>query len=255
MHERGPHPDWEHTAGVPEGIVDVWRVDLREVGRESLRLLSVEERKRAAAVDNPARRALWMRARGVLRMLLSGYLHRPAGDLEFVIGEHGKPELVASPKGSTGALATLTDNLAVDTSSGRGLHFNLSHSEALALYAFTAAAPLGIDLELERARTLDEAALAERTFGAQAAESLRQLDAPARRQEFLRLWVRHEAALKCLGYGLTGRKEGLEPDTSAMWIADLDLGPGTAAAIAVRGGPLELRLWDWPAGSQSASVS
>lgn len=240
MHDRGLHPGWDQAAGIPEGMVDVWRVDLREVGKEPLQLLSAGERKRAADIVNPAGRALWMRARGVLRTLLGGYLQRPAAELEFVLGEHGKPALL---------------DTAGDPPS---LHFNLSHSGPLALYAFTVAAQVGIDLEQARERELDEPALAERTFGATAAQRLRELDAPARRQEFLRLWVRHEAALKCLGKGLTGTGGGNEADASELWIAELDLGPALApstmaafgsemaAAVAVQSGPQELRCWNWP---------
>ncbi len=252
MHDRRLHPDWDQVTGVPQGTVDVWRVDLREVGEESLRLLSADERKRAADIANPARRALWMRARGMLRMLLGGYLQRPGADLEFVLGEHGKPALAASPGGVAGDLVAGPGDLAADTASAGDLHFNLSHCEALALYAFTAAAPVGVDLELKRERKLDELALAERTFGAQAALSLRRLDAPARRREFLRLWVRHEATVKCLGYALAGRQGqgSLETRAAGLWVADLDFGPDMAAALAVQQGPLELRLSDWPAGSQ-----
>jgi 4'-phosphopantetheinyl transferase len=251
MHDRVHHPGWDHTAGIPEGIVDVWRVDLREVGKGPLRLLSVDERKRAADIANPARRALWMRTRGVLRVLLGGYLKQPAGELEFVLGEHGKPMLA-------GPWERGVDESTADGASARSLHFNLSHSGPLALYAFTAAAQVGIDLEQARERQLDEPALAERTFGADAAQRLRELDAPARRQEFLRLWVRHEAALKCLGKGLLGAGPGNEADVSELWVAELNIGSaaapsaeaafgsGMAAAVAVQGGPRELRCWDWP---------
>lgn len=211
-----------------QSVIDIWQVDLREVGREPLQLLSAGERARAARIVNPARRALWMRGRGVLRMLLGGYLQRPAGELALVVGEHGKPALVDSPSDSP------------------PLCFNLSHSGPLAVYAFTCATPVGIDLEVERERALHESALAERIFGVEAAQRLRGLDPSLRRQEFLRMWVRHEAALKCLGKGLAGAGGGNEADTEGLWVAGLDLGPELAGAVAVLGGPRELRCWDWP---------
>lgn len=223
MHDR--------TLDLPEGAgaqsaVEVWRVDLRAVGEDPLRLLCAAERERAARIANPARRALWMRGRGMLRKLLGGYLERSPGELYFVHGEHGKPALA-------------------DPALRARLHFNLSHSGPLALYAFTAAAPVGVDLELTGTRERDETALAERAFGAAAARQLRQLDAPTRRREFLSMWVRHEAALKCLGRALTAGAGSSECD--ALWIEDLDVGAGAAAALAVQSAPLELRLREWPA--------
>jgi 4'-phosphopantetheinyl transferase len=224
MHDR--------TLPLPQGLlaertVEVWQVDLRAVGSDALRLLCVAERERAMRIANPARRALWMRGRGMLRALLGGYLQCPPGGLEFVHGAHGKPALA-------------------DRGLGAGLHFNLSHSGPQALYAFTAAAPVGVDIELPGTRERDEVALAERAFGPDAARRLRALEAPARRREFLRMWVRHEAALKCLGSGLTGGASAAERD--ALWIEDLDVGAGgAAAALAVQGAPLQVRLHEWPA--------
>lgn len=216
--------------------MDVWRVDLREVGGGPLRLLCAAERERAARIANPARRALWMRGRGMLRTLLGGYLERAPSELEFVRGEQGKLALAdaGAPRGSQ-------------------LQFNLSHSGPIALYAFAVGTPVGVDLELERDRARDEAALAERIFGADVARRLRRLEAPARRREFLRLWVRHEAALKCLGKGLIvgkgpiGSRGATWADSAELWIADIELGAEEAAAVAIQGGPRELRVRAWPA--------
>jgi 4'-phosphopantetheinyl transferase len=222
--------------------VDIWRVDLREVDEEPLGLLSTAERERAANIANPARRALWMRGRGVLRTLLGSYRGLPAGQLKFVFGEHGKPALAESV-----------------------LHFNLSHSGPLALYAFTHGAQVGVDLEQERERerARDESALAERLWGADVAQQLRAMNDVARKREFLRLWVRHEAALKCLGGSVLEPPEVGGPDPSLEpWIVELDLGPRMAAlssemaaAVAVRDGPRELCCWDWPRSGPSGKAT
>ena len=212
-------------------------MDLGEVEAEPLRLLSAAEHERAARIADPARRALWMRGRGVLRVLLGGYLGRAGDELELITGRYGKPAL--APAGMP---------------QGLELHFNLSHSGPMALYAFTAGASVGVDLELVRERTRDEAALAERIFGAAAARRLRGLDAPARRREFLSLWVRHEAALKCLGVGLSGARAAAEAHRPQLWIADLQLGAAVAGAVAVQGGPRELCLREWPAAGESPTA-
>jgi 4'-phosphopantetheinyl transferase len=238
MHERGIDPDQSKAPDVAQSAVDVWRVDLRKVGREPLRLLSAAERERAARFGNPASRALWMRGRGMLRVLLGEYLGRGGDELELVSGRYGKPALGGV---QAGPAAPGSESL---------VHFNLSHSGPLALYAFTAAAPVGVDVELVREhargeRARDEVALAERAFGAQAARRLRELDPAMRRREFLRLWVRHEAALKCQGTGLAGPAGSARCDS--LWIADLDLGADATAALCVQSGPRELCLRDWPA--------
>jgi 4'-phosphopantetheinyl transferase len=229
-----------------ERAVEVWRVDLRLLGSDPLRLLNASERARAARIANPARRALWMRARGMLRALLGSYLEIPPAELEFVHGKHGKPALAGAAPHARGG----------PPSREPAVHFNLSHSGPLALYAFTAAAPVGVDLELIGTRERDEAALAERAFGAVAARHLRELDAPARQREFLRIWVRHEAALKCLGSGLiaTARAGAGADEREALWIEDLEVGPGAAAALAVQGAPLQLRLREWPAPASPSAV-
>jgi 4'-phosphopantetheinyl transferase len=220
----------------PSGAVDIWQVDLREVGTEPARMLSMQERERAARIANPARRALWTRGRGVLRMLLGSYLKRAPHEIDLVAGKYGKLALSA-PAFDPGEF-----------------HFNLSHSGPLVLYAFTSVVPVGIDLEIERERERDDAALAERVFGIETARRLRKLDGHARKREFLRLWVRHEAALKCLGTGLAGSEANTAAASSKPWVADLDLGgpgggPVTAeafAAVAVLSGPQQLRRRDWP---------
>ena len=65
-----------------------------------------------------------------------------------------------------------------------------------------------------------------------------------REQEFLRTWVRHEAAVKCLGTGIWDDPEA--PRGATPWIAELDVGVAGAAAISLKRAPTELRCWDWP---------
>ncbi len=209
-----------------EGIVDVWRVDLTTTDGELCATLNDEERERAGRLLSEHDRRLWMRSRGTLRALLGRYLDEDPRTLRFGSGPHGKPGLdpraAASPRVS----------------------FNLSHSADVALYAFAAGVSVGVDVEVAR-RAIDEVAIAVRTFGAAEAERLRELDPDARRSEFLRAWVRHEAQLKCLGVGIGG--EGMVSAASRPWIAELGVSPGAAGAVAAEVAPRELRCWDWVA--------
>jgi 4'-phosphopantetheinyl transferase len=204
-----------------DGAVHVWRADLGAVADELLELLDSEERDRAERMLSERDRRVWTRSRGVLRALLGRYLQSDPSTISFATGRHGKPQLDRP-----------------------GPSFNLSHSGQLALYAFTAAGAVGVDVEVAR-RPVNEVALARRTFGADEARRLEELDPDVREPEFRRLWVRHEAELKCRGSGFGGVP--VSRATGEPWIAELELGPLAAAAVAVLGPARELRCWEWPA--------
>jgi len=208
-----------------EGAVHVWRADLTTVGDDLSELLCSEERARARRFVNERDRELWGRSRGLLRALLGRYLQQDPSSLRFVTGEHGKPALAdhASPE----------------------LAFNMSHSGELALYAFSRAGDVGVDVEVAR-RPINEVAIAERTLGASEAARLRDLDPETRRREFLRGWTRHEAEMKCLGVGIGGGDGAVE--RGALWVAELELGAGAAGAVASERPAHELCCWIWENG-------
>jgi 4'-phosphopantetheinyl transferase len=207
-----------------DGALHVWRADLKEVPEDLGNLLCTEERERAERMVDERNGELWRRSRGLLRALLGRYLQRDPSSLRFSTGEHGKPALAddASPT----------------------VDFNMSHSGQLALYAFSAAGAVGVDVEVAR-RPADEVAIAARVLGASEAARLQALDPAARRREFLRAWTRYEAELKCLGIGIGGTDgviEGTRP-----WVAYLEPGQGAAGAVAAARPPRELRCWGWAA--------
>jgi 4'-phosphopantetheinyl transferase len=202
--------------------VHVWRARLTSVAPDLAELLREEERARAERILNKQEGELWRRSRGLLRELLGRYLELEPTSLRFVVGEHGKPALR-------------------DPAS---LHFNMSHSGGLALYAFSDAGPVGVDVELAR-RAVDEVRIAARMLGEGVARSLQALDPAARRREFVRAWASHEAELKCLGVGIG------EPGVAAAGhrpsVVELELGPSAGAAVATDRQARELCCWDWPA--------
>jgi hypothetical protein len=55
--------------------------------------------------------------------------------------------------------------------------------------------------------------------------------------------VRHEAELKCRGTGIGGATA--ERGGWAPWIAELDVAPRAAGAVALERAPGELCCWDW----------
>jgi 4'-phosphopantetheinyl transferase len=189
---------------------------------ECLKLLSAPEQERAERFLREQDGRRWALSRGLLRTQLGRYLRINGAELLLVIGEHGKPELAGA-----GPLPC----------------FNLSHSGEIVLYAFSATDPVGVDVELSRP-SVDEVAIARRMIGTAEAERLSALDDRAlRAEEFLRLWTRHEAELKCLGVGIGGELRG-DP-RPRPWIAELEMEAGAAAAVAVTTPPSALRCWQF----------
>jgi 4'-phosphopantetheinyl transferase len=115
----------------------------------------------------------------LLRILLGGYTGRPPGELCFTYGENGKPALAES-----------------------GPWFNLSHSGPLALLGFSAAAEVGIDVELYD-EELAGPGVAERFFSPSEVRRLRALASEIWPSAFLRCWTRKEAFIKARGDGLS----------------------------------------------------
>ena len=153
-----------------------------------------------------------------LRRVLSMYLDEPPGSIELAAGEHGKPRLAREPE---------------------RLAFNLSHSARLTLVAVSRGREVGIDVEREK-RGRDLVALAERALSPAEATAVREADEEDRQRLFYGLWTRHEARLKCLGVGLgTTPRQGSGPIT----VQALPIDPGYAAAVAVGGDPVAVRLW------------
>jgi len=204
-------------SGWPQGIlaageVHVWRADLdRPIDLVSL---SRTERERASRFQSETHRLRWSRSRALLRRMLGGYLDRDPDAIEFASAPTGKPAVAE----------------------GGELEFNLSHSGGLVLVALTVANPLGVDVERER-DVRDPLAIAGRVLGAEETERLRSLPEAHRRREFLRSWVRYEAALKCRGDRL-----GAPANHAGLHLIDLDPEPGAAAAVALERAPSALLL-------------
>ncbi len=247
MPERSKiQPYWRPAPSPPaplrEGVVDVWRVELPEGPPRASSMPRGGAPRRGRGTPRGS-------ADGILRALLGEYLGRPAQELRFVRGPHGKPALAGEAGVAPGAMAPAGEARA---GPAPAVSFNLSHSGPLALLAFTAgSAQVGIDVEVAgtshtRARARDEPALAARIWGTEQARRLRALPPRERAKEFLRLWTAHEAALKCTGAGLSGAAAAQHhPAAAPLWVAELLLlgGEHAAAAVAVEQVPTELRFW------------
>ncbi|HVU32194.1 MAG TPA: 4'-phosphopantetheinyl transferase superfamily protein [Opitutaceae bacterium] len=221
--------------GGPEDLwcrrrVDVWRAALDGVPdrllAESEVLLSADERHRAAEFFFERDRRRFIVGRGILRLLLARYLDRPAADIRFRYGPNGKPALAETPP--------------------RPLHFNLAHSDAIAVYAFTGVGEVGVDVE--RVRELPDWEQIAATYFSRAENARLRAAPPDRRQQaFFEAWTRQEAWLKAVGVGLGGSPGGPtdtvgEPGFS---IHPLAIDEGYAGAVAVNSAAREIAAFDW----------
>jgi len=228
--------DWRRARAAPPlaaGELHVWCAELSEVGARELGALSPRERRSAERLASPSRRRQRAASRALLRDMLARYLECDPGAIPLDSGPDGKPRL-------QGATAEL--------------RFNVSHADGHALCAVAREHDLGVDVQLVRPRQRLEAVV-RRAVGDDALAHLGRLAPAQRERELLRAWVRHEAAVKCLGIGLAAAEppragDGRATATDAggrLWTADLPALPHVDAVAAVASvmRPAALRCLRW----------
>jgi len=209
-------------------------------------ILPEEDLAQAADLLNPQRRSRFLLTQALLRTLIAGYLSRagePVTPAEIVLhrGPSGKPHLpVPVP-----------------------LHFNLSHSGSLAIFAFSLDTEIGVDLEELRPVPHAEE-IADRFFAPEESADLCRLTKNADPKQvqhlFFSCWTRKEAYVKAIGTGLDFPLDRfrvslnpcqpsallrIDDDDRACWclhsIASI---PGFLAALACR--CTRKTLHEWP---------
>lgn len=189
------------------GGVHVWRLavaPLTSWAYERCGVLTAREREkiqRKHRREDAEREAV---ARVGLRVLLGGYLGQEAEEIAFATEMKGKPVLGELQSGEP------------------RVEFNVSHSGAWVMMAFSPGIPLGIDVEQHREIERDD--LVSGFFSAPEQASWATISMDSRRQVFFEAWTRKESYLKGLGVGLMK-----ELDSFAV-----ELAPGVKPAI----------LWD-----------
>jgi 4'-phosphopantetheinyl transferase len=227
--------------------VHVWRAALDNYPSQIAGLLctlSEDEQARAERFHFQIDRERFIVARGALREILGVYLNSAPKSVSFRYGAQGKPALARK--------------------SGRNaIHFNVSHSHGVALYAVTRGREVGIDLEFVR-ENLEVEQLAERFFSQREMAMLQALPVALRQHAFFLCWTRKEAYIKAKGEGLSlpldqfdvslipGEPAALlrtqaDPDEARRWsLQELSIDPGYVAALAVEGRGWSLSCWQWP---------
>jgi 4'-phosphopantetheinyl transferase len=208
----------------------LWKIDLRcETTTEMNASLSSDEHDRAARFHFEKDRQRFRIAHASLRMILGRYLDVAPALLAFAQTEYGKPFLI-NPEAA-------------------GFHFNLSHSEDLALVSVTMDREVGVDIEFMRSNsaTID---VAEHFFSVAEVYTLTGLDPSHRTQGFFNCWTRKEAYIKARGEGLS----------LALDSFDVSLAPDVPVALLqTRFDPSDVSRWSlhelFPAPNYAAAIA
>jgi 4'-phosphopantetheinyl transferase len=223
----------EYTTNHPQRCeaqhLDAWLLTTRIPPEERSiyeTVLSSAEQQAAARFRFEADRERSVVARGGLRWILSAYCGVAPDALKFQVTGHGKPSLLGLPAAP---------------------QFNVSHSGDYVLIGVTISAPCGVDIERSNPR-VKEKEIARRYFCPREVEWLDRT-----RQGFLRLWTMKESIIKAVGRGLsiplsdvdvTDVVEGKtsimmlktpDVETQTIWLQELDIVEGYAAAVAMIG--------------------
>jgi len=165
--------------------IHVWHVDLKLSDSDFQQLkdyLNPEELQHLQRYTHQQAQQQFLATRGRLKQLLAGYTGIAPSDIQFELGQYGKPRLAG-------------------TSIDDGLVFNVSHSGAIALIAISTNRAMGIDIERIQSRH-NLPGMAQRCFSNQELISWNQFTEPHKTTKFYAYWCAKEAFLKATGRGL-----------------------------------------------------
>jgi len=223
-----------------EGAVHIWRAYLpKERPRLTLFMntLSSDEHARAERFLRSEDRISFTLTRGILRCVLSRYIHTTPEKIHFDYTSFGRPCLCAS----------LEEPM---------LNFNVSHSNRWALFALGKNPKTGVDVEYIRAE-LDIMGISRRFFSPHETHLIESAPEDKRQRLFYEIWVRKEAYVKALGKGLSiplsrftvplGSHTPviLYPDGDPWLFHGISIDPDYASALVTRPPVTCIRKYHW----------
>ena len=177
----------ENVPELEQMRVHVWQASLDHPDskvEDFYETLAKAEQERASGFLLEGQRRDFVVCRGILRIIMAGYLGINPAEVEFGTAPQGKPIL------KTGC------------GNGLGVKFSLSHSGRLALFAVSMDCDIGVDIECMSAlRDID--GIAQGFFSQREYAQYQTLPPKKRREAFFRCWTRKEACLKALGTGFS----------------------------------------------------
>jgi 4'-phosphopantetheinyl transferase len=205
--------------------------------------LSIEERIKAENFYFERDRNSFIVRRGILRTIIGRYLDVEPNRILFRFGKNGKPAL---------------DN----TFDSETIHFNLSHSHGVALFAFSRNHEIGVDIEyMCDISEMDK--IVESFFSIEESEVFRSLSESKKKEAFFYCWTCKEAFIKALGEGMSLPLDRFEVSLvpsepfkllnidgdsrkATRWtIREIKAAPNYAGAFAVKSDAFESMHWRW----------
>jgi 4'-phosphopantetheinyl transferase len=213
---------YEHLSriGLDEEVIHLWCILEGDLSGELRSILSGDEIRKYNSFRFKEDRQHYLFSRGVLRVILGMYLGYQPQHLDFVYDQKGKPFL--------------------DERFGK-ISFNLSHSNAMNLYAIAASGNIGVDVEyLRPLKYVDE--MAERLFNDDDLKFFRQLSNEKKNIVYMKSWTMKEAFFKATGYDLPKYEyqleENMEKNEARMnkgyWIISFNAGEMYITSLAYR---------------------
>ncbi len=197
--------------------VHLWSLDLDQSVESAQALtgvLSPDEVQRAERFHFEKDRRQFIVGRAWLRMLLGKYMSMRPEEVRLFYGKYGKPQVAELAPGDV-------------------LHFNLSHSQGLALYAFTLNREIGVDVEHIH-NLPEEDQIVAYFFSDEEKAVFCKLPADQQHLMFFKSWTQKEAYLKAIGEGLSRSLDSIT----------VSLSPDEPARLfSVKGTPEEHLRW------------
>jgi 4'-phosphopantetheinyl transferase len=169
--------------GGSDRSIHIWAMPIQAREQDISRFelaLSSDEKERSDRFHFSHLRHSFILTRGALRFLLGRYLNIAPSELQLGYSATGKPFVTSQAN----------------------LKFNISHSGDIALYAFSTASELGIDVERIR-RLPDMLDIASEFFCQEEFREISSLPVEQRDLSFFLCWTRKEAYIKAIGTGLS----------------------------------------------------
>lgn len=152
---------------------------------QDIEILSEEEKTMASAIPQLIRRNHYLAGKAFLRRTLGHMLE--SGPYKGILAKDifGKPYIVNNKQ---------------------NIHFNISHTGTIIAIVFSFIKPIGIDIEF-KGRNVPEYLV---DYFLNEAELREIFSGGDWRECFLRIWIRKEAVLKCIGCGFTGNPKEIK---------------------------------------------
>lgn len=216
-------------------VINLWHGQVSSRSNEFYRFLTRDEKGYVSTLANQDMQQRYIQVHGQLRCLLAESLSVDPVALTIAKAEFGKPYLPDYPT----------------------VQFNLSHSADYFALAITYDAPVGIDVELFKARK-NYTGLAEKCFAKDELIFWNSLPKDRQADVFFRFWTCKEAVVKATGRGialglsqcvidLDGKARLLQipadyGDAEQWSIQELNLAQGVYAALAVNTSRFQLNI-------------